>query len=105
MLSTRAVPLHDERGRFIGAIESISDITEERLNEAILRLNEEKYRELAEILPIGVYEMESTGGIIWANTKALGLFGYTEEDLKAGINLYQLFMGEDRKRVRTALHS
>jgi len=105
ILLARAAPLHDDRGRHFGAFESIRDITMERYNETILSQNEDKYKELAEMLPIGAYEMDKTGHIVWTNSKALDLFGYTENDLKSGINIYQLFMGEDRKKMIDELKS
>lgn len=70
-----------------------------------LRVTEDKYRELAELLPVGVFEMDEKGRITWTNGKALELFGYTKDDLREGINLYQLFMGDDRKRVLAQLGS
>ena len=42
-----AVPLVDRQGRIIGAIETLQDITAQRLAEAALKQSEERYRQLS----------------------------------------------------------
>ena len=47
-----------------------------------------------------VFEFNESGDLTFANRHALKSTGYTEEDLDMGLNVLQLFVPEDRKRVK-----
>ena len=85
----------------IGVIQGIvRDISERTNIENKLRESEEKYRELANLLPQSVFEMDIEGNYTFANRYALESFGYSQEDLKKGLNALQMFIPEDRERVK-----
>lgn len=67
--------------------------------EEALRESEEKSRELAELLPQPVFELDTAGNFTYTNKCGFKTFGYTQEELEVGINALQLFIPEDRERV------
>ncbi len=50
----------------------------------------ERYREMAESIPQAVLETDSEGRLIYLNSRGLQDFGYTREDMEAGLSLFQL---------------
>lgn len=74
------------RGR-PATIGTFHDISCEREREAALQKSEQRYRELAELLPQIVYEMDTNLRITYANRHAFEAFGMTQEDFKKGINV------------------
>jgi PAS domain S-box-containing protein len=75
------------------------DITERKQVNEKLRETEKKYRELAESLPQVIFEVDSTGNLIYLNQTGYALFGYTPEDLAKGFNVLEAFIPEDRERI------
>ncbi|MDD1694100.1 MAG: PAS domain S-box protein [Methanoregula sp.] len=82
----KARRLYDENGNLSGAIESIRDITELKKTERELRRSEAKYRDLTDLLPQMVFEMDLDLRFTYANRHALTVFGFTDQDLEHGIN-------------------
>ena len=75
------------------------DITERKQVNEKLRETEKKYREIAESLPQVIFEVDSTGNLIYLNQTGYALFGYTPEDLAKGFNVLEAFIPEDRERI------
>jgi PAS domain S-box-containing protein len=78
----------------------IRDLTERKRAEETLRQSEERFRELAETLPETVFEADVRGRFTFINRRGFGLFGYTEEDLDAGISVFDIFPPEEVDRAR-----
>ena len=76
------------------------DITERKRAEAALIRNERRIRELTDALPVVVYETDATGRITFVNATAFEMFGYTKEEVEAGISIFQLIAPADSKRAR-----
>jgi PAS domain S-box-containing protein len=70
-----------------------------RRTEDDLRKSETRYRQLVNLLPQTVFEIDQTFTITSINPVALTSFGYTLEDLKKGVNVFQVFSGEDHQRL------
>ncbi|MBM4270991.1 MAG: PAS domain S-box protein [Deltaproteobacteria bacterium] len=80
-LWAKATPLYDSKGEVVGAIESIRDITERKRLEELLRMSEEKYRQLFATVPDAIFIFDAeTRQFIDVNESALKLYGYTREE-------------------------
>ncbi|MCU0554811.1 MAG: PAS domain S-box protein, partial [Syntrophales bacterium] len=75
----------------------IRDITERIRAEEALRASEERYRELADTIPVGVYEADRSGNIVYANKTAWEMFGFEAEELASsgGINFLRIVTPEE----------
>ncbi len=61
--------------------------------------SEQRFRELADMLPQSVCETDQTGEIKYANQHAFQSFGYTIKDLELGVSITDLITSEDSQRV------
>jgi len=77
---------------------TFEDVTESRRVEAALRESETRFRELAELLPQTVFELNSEGFFTFANRCALETFGYGQEEI-GSLHICQVFAPEDRDRI------
>lgn len=69
------------------------------LAEKALRASEARFRELAELLPETVFEIDVQGRFTFVNRSGFETSGYTPEDIVGGLNALTLFVPEDRERV------
>ena len=67
--------------------------------EESLRESEEKFREMADMLPQIVFETDLLGNLTYVNKQAYKIFGYTEEDLMIGVNTLTFYPPEDQTRA------
>lgn len=81
----------------------IRDISFRKKAEEALRESERRYRELADLLPQTVYEMDINGNITFGNKGAFEMFGKEPEDLVRGLNCMDMIAPEDRERAKINL--
>ncbi|MEW6527953.1 MAG: PAS domain S-box protein [Spirochaetota bacterium] len=74
----KAAPLYDKDGNIIGAIETIRDITEQKLNELALKESEQKFREI----------FNSTNEAIFIHDPHLGTIKDVKDINQAMLTLY-----------------
>ena len=67
--------------------------------EEAMKESERRYRELAELLPQTVFEVDALGNIIFANSFGLATFGYTSDDLKNGLHVIDVVAFKERERM------
>ncbi len=66
--------------------------------EALVR-SEERFRELAELLPETIYEMDDRGVLTFVNRSAFDQFGYGQDDFAKGLHALDMLAREDRERA------
>ena len=80
--------LKDRRGRLVGQVVVLRDVTDRKRTERALRESEEKYRQLFNHAPAGIYEIDYRNGhLLDFNDVILEYLGYTEEELLAASSL------------------
>lgn len=90
---TSGVPISDK----ILAI--FNDITERRKAEEALIKTEDKFRNIAELLPAMIYEMDMNGIMTYANKHGLKRTGYSQEDFNKGLSSINFIVSEERPKV------
>ncbi|MBE0597259.1 MAG: PAS domain S-box protein [Desulfuromonadales bacterium] len=100
-----AVPLLDRQGHLIGAAADLLDISERfRLQQerdqltSALQESEARYRVLAEAAPVGVFESDEQGGVLYLNPHGVALYGHSREEC-LGLGWLRAVHPEDRGRV------
>jgi PAS domain S-box-containing protein len=69
-----------------------------------LRESERRYRELADLLPQAVCDLDTKGDITFGNRHGFALFGYSPDDLTKGFNVAQIIAPQDRGRMQAIIH-
>lgn len=90
----------DPRSQFVELKHKIEQAVSRRWTEEALKKSETRYRELVDLLPQTVFEIDQTYTITSINPIALKTFGYTREDLEKGVNVFEVFSEGDHQRMR-----
>jgi PAS domain S-box-containing protein len=98
------VLLHAKLEEYIKEIEERNirlekEVTIRKQTEAFLRKSESRFRELADLLPQTVFEVDIHGDLRFANRTAFEVFGHAQEDIDRGLNLLNLVSPEARERM------
>jgi len=94
----RKTSLFTEEGEFIGIDGVVFDITDRIKSEKALRESEKKYKDLAELLPQLVYEMDDKGFFTFVNLAGIAMSGYTQEDFDNGMRGLEIMHDESMDR-------
>jgi PAS domain S-box-containing protein len=91
-----------ERKRMEDELKRHSEHLEELVAERSGKLaeSERRFRELAELLPQIVFEIDEQGNLMFANRITFAATGYDEDDFRKGLNAFQMFVPEDHERAR-----
>ncbi|MFX0152432.1 MAG: PAS domain S-box protein, partial [Candidatus Hodarchaeota archaeon] len=81
-------------------IVSVIDITKLKQVEKTLRLSEQRFRELADLLPQTVFEMDLEGKFTFINHFGLETSGYSEEDFEEELTVFQMVSQKDREKAK-----
>lgn len=99
------VPELTPKGTLKAVLLTSRDITESKKGESALRASEQKYHELADLLPQPIFECTAHGLITFANHCAFEEFGYSQDDFVRGLNIFDMISPEDRNRAASAFQS
>ena len=91
--------LKDKSGNVDKVIVLTEDITDRRKAEVALQQSERQFRELTDLLPQTVFEVDLEGRVTFANRHGFESTGYTQEDIDKGLFVPQLVIPEDRERI------
>lgn len=101
----KASPLYDKAGNITGAIEAIRDITDRKKAEEAQSESEKRFRELAELMPLGIYESDAAGRLTYVNRRSLDMFEYTAEMFSQGVNFLSAIAPADHDRASAFFHT
>ena len=76
----------------------LEQLVAERTQELVT--SEERFRDLVEMLPEAVFETDLDLNLTFANQHAFELFGYSEGDLRQGLNGLEMFTPEERNCIK-----
>lgn len=76
-------PLINDKGRFIGALATVNDVSENKAQVRLVNESEQKFKAIFQQAAVGVAIINSmTGEILEVNQKYCGILGYTAEELR-----------------------
>jgi PAS domain S-box-containing protein len=94
-----AEQIKDKAGDAIGTVLVCQDL---RQTEA-LRESKERFKQLSEAFPETIFEADTKGRVTYANKNGLKRFGYTQEDVENGFNIFNLVAPDDLDKVLTRM--
>jgi PAS domain S-box-containing protein len=90
--------IYNKDGSITGTLSSGEDITERKHAEKALQESEERFRDMAELLPEIIFEIDAQGKLTFVNQSAFTQFQYTEAEFINGLNALEMIVPEDRER-------
>lgn len=89
---------YSEKNKMIRLHEELrSENDEHEHSEEALRESEERFRGLAELLPITIFEMDPGGNLNFMNRDGHDKFGFTQHDIENGLNIFDIISIEKKK--------
>ncbi|HOZ46323.1 MAG TPA: PAS domain S-box protein [Candidatus Hydrogenedentes bacterium] len=99
VIALRASVIRDREGHEFGVLGVARDVTEQRRTEEALARSEERFREMTELLPSLVCEVDLSMRLTYINKFGIETSGYSEDDLKGMVRLFDLIHPDDRARA------
>ena len=103
MLSTTIIS--NENGETIGMVGVAVDISDRKKSEKLLRESEEKYRNLIETMPDGVYRSTHEGKFVELNDAMVKILGYDSKDELMAIDIKSELYFEPNDRESLVLNA
>ncbi len=73
-------PLYDSEGQILEIILLAQNITQQSNAKAQLRESEQKFRNVSEYSPVGIFQVELNGYCTWMNGRMAEIFGFSNEE-------------------------
>lgn len=93
-------PLKDKDGRIIAAIEMVDDITANLRMETALQKSIDRFNEVAAVAGEFIWEINKEGLYTYASPAVKYILGYEPEELVGKKYYYDLFLPEERERIK-----
>jgi PAS domain S-box-containing protein len=81
----------------------LKDVTEQKKAQDALQDSAKRFRELSELLPEIVFEMDLAGRLTFVNNVAFERFGYSQNDFDKGLTAFQMLIEKDRNRAKKVI--
>jgi PAS domain S-box-containing protein len=91
--------IKDPDGKPISLLAIAHDITQRKKAEEELKTSRERFHDIVNLLPEGVFEIDTKGILTYANQRAFEMAGYSQNTIDEGMNAMDLFVPSDHKRV------
>jgi PAS domain S-box-containing protein len=101
-LSSAIAPLRNEKGDIIGTTAIMTDVTDRKQAEELMRRSEERFRTLAESAPFGISIMKPDRSFEYFNPKFTEIFGYTLKDLPDKASWFKKAYPDEEYRNKVA---
>lgn len=82
------------------AVQIIVRFVESAQARELLLRSEERFREMADMLPETIFEMDRNGRLTYVNRNGLEQFGYSYDDLQEGLQAVDMFVAGERSRLQ-----
>ena len=92
--------IRDVNGNPLGIEGSLRDITGRKQVAEALHASEERYRTLADLLPVIVFETNISGILTFANRLTYPTFGIDTADVMSGVSVTEYIVPEQRKTAK-----
>jgi PAS domain S-box-containing protein len=100
-----AAPVHNQKGAIVAGVAVLTDITDRKRAEELLKESEAKFRTLFEDSRDAIYISTAAGRFVDLNPAATELFGYSRDELIA-LDIVQLYeQPDDRERFRREIET
>lgn len=81
-------------------VRGVFEIYKERKRQEVkLKESERRFRDMAELMPETIFEVDIKGQLTFVNKRAFDLFGYTTDDFQNGVNVFDLICEKDKERA------
>ena len=92
--------LKESENKYRIAYEQLNrEMKERQRAEDALRESEERFREMAELMPQTVFETDASGKLTFVNRNAFDNFAYSQQDFDDGINALDMLVPEDHQQA------
>ncbi len=99
IISWSNTPVRDPEGSIVGLTAIGEDVTDRKRAEEDVRASEQRFRDLAELLPVAVFEADTRGRLTFANRAAYEALGYPEDDAYEDRTCLDMIAPRDRDRA------
>jgi len=105
-VSINADLFYDNKKTPMGITGILRDITQQKETEEKLTKREERFREMARLLPYGIVETDIDLNITYTNQAGFDLLGYTQKDIDNGLKSIDILHPDDWEKLlqRVEMH-
>ena len=93
-------PLKGKDGRVFAVLSMVEDVTEQARVRKELKAVNEKFREITEMLPQAVFEIDMKGNFTYANRHGFEFSGYSPGETRKGLNAAELIAPDEREKLK-----
>lgn len=100
-------PIGSAPGSEFTALSESIQVMVNRLKEKMreCKVSEERFMDLVNLLPLGIFETDLSGNVIFANPTAFDVFAYTPDEIPPGFNIMDVIAPKDRQRAHEVFNA